>query len=75
MVKLLFYSVLKMIQFDDQVKVRFNLQLIKGTSRIVQNLLKYSNGTAVSALIIRGSLPLPDILDLSLNDSESAISA
>ena len=57
-----------MIQFDDQVKVRFNLQLIKGTSRIVQNLLKYSNGTAVSALIIRGSLPLPDILDLSLND-------
>ena len=35
-------------QFPDQVKIRLISLLIKGILRILQNLLKYFNGTAVS---------------------------
>ena len=36
-----------MIQFDDQVSIRFTSQLIKDISRVFQKLLKYFNGIAI----------------------------
>ena len=65
----------KVIQFDDQVKIILILQLIKGISRALQKLLKYFNGTAISAFIISALLVLPNILDLKLHDSDSVIAA
>ena len=38
--------------FSDQVKVRDTSQLIKGMSKVLQNLLKYSNGTTISSFCI-----------------------
>ena len=37
-----------MIQADDQVRIRLVSQIIKVISGILQNLLKYFNGTAIS---------------------------
>ena len=55
------------------VKIRLTSQLINGISRVLQKLLKYFNGTIISASL---ALPLarvfPVIFTLNSNDSESA---
>ena len=51
------------------------LQLIKGISWALQKLLKYFNGTAISAFLISVLLVLPNILDLKMHDSDSVIAA
>ena len=54
------------------LKMRLISQLINGISRILQKLLQYFNGTAIStsfALPSAGVFPVIFILDL--NDSES----
>ena len=56
-------------QFADQVLLRLISHLIKGILRVLQNLLKYFNGTAG----VPQSLVLSKGFDLNLNDSESAI--
>ena len=53
--------------------MRLNSELIKGTPRALQKLLKYFNGTSIStsfSLPLLGTFPVFFILDL--NDSESA---
>ena len=45
-------------QFSDQVRIRLISQLSKGTSRVLQKLLKYFNGTAIFAFIILALLVL-----------------
>ena len=58
---------------DDHAKMRLTSQLIKGISKVLQNLLKYLNGTIISTSISlppAGVFPVSFILDL--NDSESA---
>ena len=55
-------------QLVDQVRVRLILQLIKGISRVIQKLLKYFNGTAISAFTISSLLVLFKNFDLNLND-------
>ena len=62
---------LEMTKFADQVRIRLILQLIKGISRVLQKLLKYFNGTVISAFLISSLLVLFRNLDFSLNDSES----
>ena len=39
-------------QFRDQVRIKDNLQLIKGISNVLQRLLKYFNGLAISTSFI-----------------------
>ena len=56
-------------QFADQVLLRLISHLIKSILRVLQNLLKYFNGTAG----VPQSLVLSKGFDLNLNDSESAI--
>ena len=64
--------VLIITQFLDQVKISSTLQLIKGISRVLQKLLKYSSGTIISTFSIFTSLSvLPIIFDLKLNESVS----
>ena len=60
-----------MTQVGEHVKMRLILQLIKGISRVLQKLLKYFNGTAISAFIIPFSLVLTKNLDLNLSELES----
>ena len=55
-----------------KVKMRLISQLFKGISRDLQKLLKYFNGTTISALI-PSFLVLFKNLDLNLNNSESII--
>ena len=64
----------EIIHFLDQVKSRLISQLINGISRVLQELLKYFNGTAILTFFVlleEGVFPV--ILDLYLNDSECAI--
>ena len=64
--------VLIITQFLDQVKISSTLQLIKGISRVLQKLLKYSSGTIISTFSIFTSLSvLPIIFNLKLNESVS----
>ena len=69
-----FLSRVKLVitQVGDLVKIKLTSQLIKGISRVPQNLLKYFNGTFISTSF---SLPLlgvyPVIFILDLNDRES----
>ena len=57
----------------DQVKLILTSQLISGTSRVLQNLLKYFNGTIISTSFVFPSAGVfPVIFTLDLNDSESA---
>ena len=57
----------------DQVKLILTSQLISGTSRVLQNLLKYFNGTIISTSFVFPSAGVfPVIFILDLNDSESA---
>ena len=55
----------------DQVRMRSISQLISGISRVLQKLLKYFDGTAIStSLVLPAAGVLPAILTLDLNDSE-----
>ena len=61
-------------RFLDQVKSRLISQLINGISRVLQELLKYSNGTAIlTFFILLEAGVFPVILDLYLNDSDCYI--
>ena len=41
-------ALLVITQFSEQVKIRFISQLINGISSVLEKLLKYFNGTAIS---------------------------
>ena len=41
-------ALLVITQFSEQVKIRFTSQLINGISSVLEKLLKYFNGTAIS---------------------------
>ena len=61
----------ELTQVDDHVKTRLTSQLINEISRVLQKLLKYLNGTAISTffvLLAAGVFPVIFILDL--NDSD-----
>ena len=48
-------------QFSVHVKIRFTLQLINGMSSVLQKLLQYFNGTAISTyfvLLMPSSFPV-----------------
>ena len=49
-----FFTVLpsEMIQLADQVKMKLISKLIKSISRVLQKLLKYFNGSTISAFMI-----------------------
>ena len=60
----------KIIQSSNQVKMKLILQLINGTSTVLQKLLKYLNGTAIStSFVLAAAGVFPFILILNLNDS------
>ena len=60
--------------FADEVKKKLISQLITGVSTVLQRLLKYFNGAAVSkSLVIMSSEVFPVIFTLNLNSSESVI--
>ena len=50
-VKAVTLSTSQITPFSDQVRMRLILQLIKGVSRVIQNLLKYLNGTIFAAIM------------------------
>ena len=63
-------------QADDHVKMRLISQLIRGISRVLQKLLKYFNGTAISTFFVLPSTGVHLVnYVLDLNNSESAIVA
>ena len=67
---------LVIMQFADQVRIKLISHLIKGISRVLQKLLKYLNGTAIStSSVLTSTGVLPVIFALNLNDSESAMVA
>ena len=54
--------------------MRLIFQLIKGISRVLQQLLKYFNGTAIlTSFVLSSTGVFPVILILYLNDSDSVI--
>ena len=56
----------------DQVRMRLILQLISGISRLIQKLLKYFNGTAISTSFtfpLFGLFPLISVLNLNYSES------
>ena len=57
-----------MTQFAEQVNIRLISQLIRGISTVFQKLLKYFNGTAISAFTILALLVLFFSVDLYLSD-------
>ena len=58
-------------QFSDQVKMRLISQLINGISGVLQKLLKYFKGTAIStSFVFPAAGVFPVILILYLNDSD-----
>ena len=62
--------VLIITQSADQSKISSISQLIKGTSRVLQKLLKYSSGTIISTpFIYPSSFVWPVIYALKLNES------
>ena len=66
-------STSEITQFADQVKVRLISELIKGISRVLLKLLKYFNGTAISAFITPSLLVAAKNLALNLNELESVM--
>ena len=59
-------------QVDDQINITLISQVINGISRVLQQLLKYFNGTAISTFFLLPSLGVfPVIFILDLNDLES----
>ena len=66
----------KVTHFSDQVKLEIISQLINGILRVLEKLLKYFNRTAISKIfLLSASGAFPAILNLNLNDSDSAILA
>ena len=62
-----------MTQVDDHVNMILISQLISGISKVLQKLLKYFNGTAISTFFVLPSEGvLPVIFILHLNDSNFA---
>ena len=60
-------------QVDDHVKKRLTSQLISGISRVLQQLLKYFNGTIILPYFVLASWEVfPVIFTLDLNHSEFA---
>ena len=55
-------------QFSDQVRIRLISQLSKGSSRVLQKLHKYFNGTAIFAFIILALLVLSKGFYSNLNN-------
>ena len=45
------------IQFEDQFRIRLIAKLIKGISRVLQDLIRYFNGTIISTSFVL-SLPV-----------------
>ena len=64
-VKAVTQSTTQITPFSDQVRMRLILQLIKGVSRVIQNLLKYLNGTAIFAFIISPLLVFSENFNLN----------
>ena len=62
-----------MRKFVGQVRIRLISQLIKGILIALQKLLKYFNGTAISAFVIPRSLVLAKNVHLNLNELQSII--
>ena len=62
-----------MVQVADQVNMKLISQLISSISRVLQKLLKYFNGTAVSTFPTLASLILFVNFGLNLNDSKSVM--
>ena len=62
-----------MRKFVGQVRIRLISQLIKGILIALQKLLKYFNGTDISAFVIPRSLVSPKNVHLNLNESQSVI--
>ena len=65
----------KIMQLSDQVKIKLISQLIKGISRVLQNLLKYFKSTPIFRFLILSLSVLSINLDLNLNDTDSVIAA
>ena len=65
----------KIMQLSDQVKIKLISQLIKGISRVLQNLLKYFKRTPIFRFLILSLSVLSINLDLNLNDTDSVIAA
>ena len=58
---------------DDHLKIGLISQLINGISKVLQKLLKYFNGTAISISYVLPAAGVPPVIFiLDLNDSESA---
>ena len=62
-----------MTHIADLVRIRPISQLIRDISRVLQKLLKFFNGTVITAPLMPSLLVLSNNLDLSLNASESPI--
>ena len=54
-----------------QVNIRLNSQFLNGISRVLQKLLRYINGTAISTFAVPALTLLFSSFDLNLNDSQS----
>ena len=62
-----------MTQFANQANIRLISQLIRDILRVLQELLTYFNGTAISTSTVHPSLVLFVNLDLNLNGFESVM--
>ena len=68
MVNVVAFASLDNTHFADQVKMRLISQLIKGTSRVLQKLLKYFNGAIVLTSFVPAATILPVIFCLNINE-------
>ena len=64
-----FAVVLDIAQVSDQVKMRLISQLINGTSRFLQKLLKYFKGTSTSTFSVPSAPVVPVIFCLNLKQA------
>ena len=60
-----------MTQFAVQIRSRVSLPFISEISKVLQTLLKYFNGKAISRFAILALLELSESSDLNLNDLEA----
>ena len=60
---------LMLLPFVRQVKLRLIPQLIKSISRVLQQLLKYFNGTIISTSFVLQSAVLPVVFLLNINEA------
>ena len=63
-----FAAELDVRQFSDQVRMRLASQLITGISRVLQELLKYFNGTIIWTAFVPSFPVEPVIFHLYLNE-------